>query len=231
MIREVAYFVRHGPAVARRQAKLSRVEFLRWLSAELDRAGLAALRAELVAGLQGEVLEVGSGTGAMFPVYGADVRLTAIEPDEEFREAAGEEARSARASIRILPGTAESLPVEDAGVEAIVTSAVLCSVRSLPQALAEFGRALKPGGELRLLEHVRSERWPAGVLMDLFDPLWLRLNRMGCHWNRRTADAVRDAGFDIVAVGEYSIESPALPALMPGRLIKARKPLASGGSW
>jgi ubiquinone/menaquinone biosynthesis C-methylase UbiE len=158
----------------------------------------------------------------MFPAYGADVSVTAIEPDDEFRNAAAEAAQSARAAIRVLSGTAESLPVGDASVDAIVTSTVLCSVRSVSETLAEFRRVLKPEGELRLLEHVRSERWPAGFLMDLLNPLWLRINKMGCHWNRRTIESVGSAGFDITSVREYSIVSPASPALVPGRLIKAR---------
>jgi len=228
MIREIAHFMRHGPAVARRQRESSRVEFLRWMARELDRDGLAAVRAELAEGLHGDVLEIGTGTGAMFPAYGADVFVTAVEPDDEFRHAATEAARSARAAIRVLPGTAESLPVEDASVDAIVTSTVLCSVRSVPETLAEFHRVLKPGGGLRLLEHVRSEQWPAGFLMDLLNPLWLRLNKMGCHWNRRTIDAIRHAGFDIVSIREYSIVSPAAPALLPGRMIRGRKAQHTG---
>jgi ubiquinone/menaquinone biosynthesis C-methylase UbiE len=223
MIREVVHFMRHGPAVSRRQAAMSRVEFLRWMARELDRDGLARLRAELVDGLRGDVLEVGTGTGAMFPAYGVDVRVAAIEPDDEFRVAAEEAARAARATIRVLPGTAESLPFGDSSLDAIVTSTVLCSVRSVAETLAEFRRVLKPQGQLRLLEHVRSERWPAGFLMDLLNPIWLRVNKMGCRWNRRTVDAVRNAGFDIASAREYSVESPAAPALVPGRLIKARK--------
>lgn len=224
MIREVAHFMRHGPAVARRQRTMGRVEFLRWLARELDRDGLAELRAELVEGLSGEILEIGTGTGAMFPAYGAGVRVTAIEPDDEFRRAAEKAARSARADIRVLAGTAESLPFADGSLDAIITCAALCSVRSVAETLVEFRRVLKPEGELRLLEHVRSERWPAGFLMDLLNPLWLRLNKMGCHWNRRTIDAVRSAGFDIASVRSYSIASPACPILAPGRLIRARNP-------
>ncbi len=223
MIREVMHFFRHGPALSKRQAEMSRVEFLRWMAKELDRDGLAALRAELVEGLRGDILEVGTGAGAMFPVYGPEVRVTAIEPDDEFRAAAEEEAQSARASIRVMAGSAESIPCDDASLDAIVTSTVLCSVRSMPETLAEFTRVLKPEGELRLLEHVRSERWPEGVLMDLLNPLWLHLNKLGCNWNRRTVEAVRDGGFEISKVKEYSLVSPAAPALVPGRLIKARQ--------
>jgi ubiquinone/menaquinone biosynthesis C-methylase UbiE len=223
MIKEIAYFAWHGPRVGRRQASLGRVEFLRWLSAEIDKTGLGDLRRELAEGLRGDVVEVGSGSGAMFQRYGRDVRVTAIEPDDEFRAAAEEAAAEASAAIRVLPGTAESLPAGDASIDAVVASMVLCSVQSVPKTLAEFNRVLKPGGRLRLLEHVRSDRRVSGALMDLFNPIWLRLNQMGCNWNRRTIESVRDAGFHIESVRRYKLFHPAIPAAFPWRLIKAEK--------
>jgi ubiquinone/menaquinone biosynthesis C-methylase UbiE len=223
MIREVSFFLRHGPSVSRKQASMGRVEFQQWLAGQVDRDGLAELRSELVEDLRGDVLEVGAGSGALFRFYRGDIRVTAIEPDNEFRSAAEEAAKAARVSTRVLPGTAESLPFGDASIDAVVASTVLCSVQSVPQTLAEFRRVLKPGGELRLLEHVRSEHWPAGLLMDLTNPLWLRLNKVGCNWNRRTVEAVTDASFRIVSIKNYKLFSPASPAACPGRLIKAER--------
>lgn len=51
--------------------------------------------------------------------------------------------------------------------------------------LVEAVRVLRPGGKLRVLEHVRSDRTVAGKLMDAFDPIWLRLNKQGCHLQRQ----------------------------------------------
>ncbi len=130
---------------------------------------------------------------------------------------------SARKAIRVVPGVGESLPFEDASVDAIVDSVVLCSVQSVQQTLTEIKRVLKPGGNLRLLEHIRSEHWPEGLLMDLFNPLWLRLNKMGCNWNRRSVEAVRDAGFRITSIENYKLFSPASPAAFPLRLIQAER--------
>jgi len=97
-----------------------------------------------------------------------------------------------------------------------------------PESLAEFHRVSRPGGGRPLSERVRSERWPSGVLMDPPDPLRLRLDRIGCHWNRRIVDESRNAGFDILAIREETIVSPAAPALLPGRLIKGRKSQHAG---
>jgi ubiquinone/menaquinone biosynthesis C-methylase UbiE len=223
VLKEIAYFVWYGPRVGRQQAALGRAEFLEWLSAEVDKTGLGKLRHELIDGLCGDVLEVGAGSGAMFHRYGPDVRVTAIEPDDDFRAAAERAATGAAASIRVLPGTAEALAAGDGSMDAVVVSMVLCSVQSVPRALGEFQRVLKPGGQLRLLEHVRSDHGMAGVLMDVFNPVWLRLNQMGCHWNRRTVESVGRAGFRIESVTDYKLFHPALPAAFPWRLVKATK--------
>jgi ubiquinone/menaquinone biosynthesis C-methylase UbiE len=200
---------------------MGRVEFQQWLAAEADKDGLAELRSALVDALRGDILEVGAGSGAMFAYYGEGVSVTAIEPDDEFRAGAEEAARAADVMIDVVPGAGESLPCPDASIDAVVASTVLCSVQSVKQTLAEFKRVLRPGGELRLLEHVRSERWLEGLLMDLFNPVWLHLNKVGCNWNRRTVEAVREAGFRVASVRKYKLWSPASPAPCPGRLIKA----------
>lgn len=199
------------------------VEFQNWLVEEADKAGMAELRSLLVEGLSGDVVEVGAGTGAMFRFYGASVRVIAIEPDDEFRAAAELAANDVPATIRVVPGVGESLPFEDASIDAVVVSTVLCSVQSVQQTLGEFKRVLRPGGELRLLEHVRSEHWLAGPLMNLSNPLWLRLNKVGCNMNRRPVEAVRDAGFTIVELKRGKIYTPATPAVFPLRLIKGVK--------
>ena len=221
MIREIVYFLRHGPSVSRKQAVMGRVEFQQWLVEEVDKDGLAEFRSLLVEGLSGDVVEVGAGSGAMFRFYGDNVRVTAIEPDDECRAAAELTANDAHATIRVVPGVGESLPFEDASVDAVVGSVVLCSVQSVQQTLMEFKRVLKPKGKLRLMEHVRSDHWLAGPFMDLLNPMWLRINKVGCNWNRRSLEAVRDAGFTIASTTPFKLYSPATPTAWPYRLIKA----------
>ena len=223
MIREFLYFFRHGPAVSRMQKSMGRVEFLQTIAARLDEDGFAELREELVRDLQGDVLEVGTGAGALLPYYGEKARVTALEPDDEFRGAAAEVARAQRADIRCILGTGESLPFDDSSFDAVTASTVLCSVESLSTTLAEFKRVLRSDGRLRLIEHLRSDHAVAGPLMDLLNPIWLRVNKMGCNWNRRTVDAVREAGFRIVELRPFKIYSTAAPAALPGCLIKAEK--------
>ena len=224
MIREIIHFFRYGPAIQKRQKELGPAEFLKAMSREADADGYANLRAKLVENLAGDILEIGAGTGATFPYYDADANVTATEPEEAYRAAADEAAKSANAQIRVLPGVGEKLAFEDESFDVVCVSQALCSVASPAKTLAEIKRVLRPGGQIRLMEHVRSEHWLAGPLMNLLNPLWLWINKEGCNWNRKTVENVQAAGLQIRSVEPYKIYSKATPAVFPGRLIKAERP-------
>jgi SAM-dependent methyltransferase len=221
MIREVFHFLRHAPATLKLKKRLSQAELYDTLMDRADAAGLAARRDALVAGLHGDVLEIGSGTGRMFRRYSADARVTAVEPDAAFRERSTVPAASSPARIEVVDGTAEKLPFPDASFDAVVVCLVLCSVGSVPGVLAELRRVLRPGGELRLVEHVRSDRPVAGFFMRAFNWLWRLLNGQGCNMHRRPLPAIRDAGFDVIDIEPFKFFSPGLPAF-PMQRIAAR---------
>ena len=225
MIREICYFLRYRPRVNKLRNELSLAEFLGRIAKELDAVGFAELRSDLVGDLEGEILEIGTGAGATFSYYKAGARVKALEPDEELRAAAEEAAGSAIAEIKVVPGVGEDLPFEEASFDAVCASNVLCSVASPSKTLDEFKRVLRPTGKIRLIEHIRSEHWLAGLLMDLFNPAWLRMNRIGCNLNRKTVESVEAAGFEIESIRPFKIYCKTAPAAFPGRLIKARRPL------
>jgi ubiquinone/menaquinone biosynthesis C-methylase UbiE len=221
MIKETLFFLRHGPAIQKRKKELGLVAFMQAFARDIDADGYAALRTELVGELRGDVLEIGTGTGATFPYYRKDARVCAIEPDDDFRAAAEHAAENAHTEIRVLPGAGETLPFEDDSFDAVCASLVLCSVTSPAQTLEEFKRVLRPGGQVRLMEHVRSEHWLAGPLMVILNPIWLRINNVGCNWHRRTVETVREAGFAIQTITAHKIYSKAAATAFPIRIIKA----------
>jgi SAM-dependent methyltransferase len=140
-------------------------------------------RAELLAKTAGRVLEVGCGEGRNFRHYPPEVReVVAIEPEPYLRRLAERAAGNAPVAVRVVPGTAERLPVEDGGCDAVVCSLVLCSVADQAAALAEVRRVLRPGGELRFFEHVVAHgRAAARVQLGLDrSGLWPRVGG-GCH--------------------------------------------------
>jgi ubiquinone/menaquinone biosynthesis C-methylase UbiE len=173
------------------------------MSAESERRGTAEHRDRVLAGLTGRVLEVGAGNGMNFSHYPDTVaEVVAVEPEDYLRALAERAAAQAPVPVRVLAGHATALPVEDNGFDAAVASLVLCSITDLPAALAEIRRVLKPEGELRFFEHVRSDKPWFGLLQDAITPLQSRIGG-GCHPNRDTAAAIRDAGFDIEELDRF----------------------------
>src|SRR5579875_885783 len=131
--------------------------FMAWRAARNEQLGQGEIRDEHLAGLTGVVIEPGAGSGVSFAHYPATVtELIAVEPGDYLREQATEAARQARLPVRVVEGTAERLPAEDGSADAVAVSGMLCSVEDPAAVLAEFRRVLRPGGELRFYEHVRS---------------------------------------------------------------------------
>jgi ubiquinone/menaquinone biosynthesis C-methylase UbiE len=160
---------------------------------------VAPLRRELLAGLHGRVLEVGAGNGSSFAHYPASVsEVVALEPEPYLRKRAELAATAAPVAVRVRHGLAETLPAEAASFDAAVTSIVLCSVADLALALSELRRVLRPEGELRFFEHVRSDRPPKATIQLLLDRsgVWPVLAG-GCHCGRATVTAIAAAGFRV----------------------------------
>jgi SAM-dependent methyltransferase len=153
-----------------------------------------AWRGEVLAGLSGRVLEVGAGTGTNFALYpGTVTEVVAVEPERRLTDVARQAALSAPVAITVIDSTIETL---DAGepFDAVVCSLVLCSVDDPEAVLQELFSLLRPGGELRYLEHVASAG-ARGRLQQLADAtVWPRLFG-NCHTHRDTERTIVDAGF------------------------------------
>ncbi len=205
MLREIAHFARTLPETRRMFKTMPKDAFLDAVTQNTDEAGKLKWRASLVADLEGDVLEIGCGTGRMFPHYPARVRVTAIDPEEDYLRLARERARQARARVEVRPGSAVDLQFPDASFDAVVSADVLCAVPSVAGALREVRRVLKPGRRLRLIEHVRSDRPVGGLLMDVLNPLWLAANGRTCNLNRRVLRDLRAAGFQVGTVESFQL--------------------------
>jgi ubiquinone/menaquinone biosynthesis C-methylase UbiE len=178
----------------------------------MDARGAAAHRARLVLGLTGRVLELGAGTGAMFAHYPPTVTaVLAVEPEDALRDRAERAAETAPVPVTVVAGHADDLPAGAGSIDAVVAALVLCSVPRLDTALAELRRVLRPGGELRFYEHVRSDHRLAAALERLITPAWAAVAG-GCHPARDTVGAIRQAGFTVDRVERFGFSAaPLLP--------------------
>ena len=183
-------------------------------------------RRRVLEGLSGRVVELGAGDGANFALYPETVtEVIAVEPEPRFRAEAAEVAKNAPVPIRVEPGTAEQLPVEDESVDAVLASLVLCTVPDPAAALAEARRVIRPGGELRFYEHVHADRQPLRAVLEIADRsrLWPTIGG-GCHPTRDTLSAIRSAGFTVERCERLAFSpSPMIPKI-PHILGIARRP-------
>jgi ubiquinone/menaquinone biosynthesis C-methylase UbiE len=173
------------------------------LSRNQERGDLGALRRTLLSDLEGEVLEIGAGTGANLPHYRRASRVVALEPDPSMAKRIPTKAARATVPVEIVSGDVEALPFPDASFDVAVSTFVLCSVANPDGAFAELRRVLRPAGKLAVLEHVRGEhsirRW-----QERLTPLHRRLAG-NCHLARDTRNALASAGFDVARVESVRI--------------------------
>lgn len=159
---------------------------------------LRGLRAENLAGLTGRVLEVGAGTGTNFALYPDTVgEVVAVEPETRLAAKARAAAARATAPVTVVECTVETMPASEP-FDAVVCSLVLCSVDNPGAVLRQLHSALKPGGQLRYLEHVASSGWRGGLQRLADATVWPRIAG-NCHTHRDTERAIAGAGFAIDA--------------------------------
>jgi ubiquinone/menaquinone biosynthesis C-methylase UbiE len=123
-----------------------------------------------------------------------------VEPDPTARASAAARAAEASFPIEIVAADAASLPAADGAFDAAVVMGLLCSVPDAAVALSELRRVVRPGGELRFWEHVRSGNAPFRGIQRAVDRLFWTRALGGCETTRDTLAAITDAGFEVVSV-------------------------------
>ena len=209
-------------------AKVSNPVFARAfpaMSRAMEAGGMAARRKALLAGLAGQVIDVGAGTGASFGSYPAIVaRVIAVEPEPRLRRLATAAARPGPVPVEVIDGVASALPLGDASFDAVVVCGVLCTVPDQDVALAEIRWVLRPGGRLCFLEHVRADSARLSRTQRVLDAtVWPHLFG-GCHLGRDTAAAIERAGFTISGLERFLFPRHPDPGLLlyrwPGHLTR-----------
>ncbi|MFC4407681.1 class I SAM-dependent methyltransferase [Haloarchaeobius iranensis] len=202
----------YDPVVAPFERRIERHR--RWLAADID----------------GTVLDIGVGTGAMFPdLADSDaVEVIGVEPDPHMRTRAVERARRCGLSATIHPTGAESLPLADDSVDVVVAALVFCTIPAFDAALDEVARVLKPGGEFRFLEHVRADGLQAR-LQTTVQPVWGHL-AAGCQLDRATDERfLADERFETVAFERIGAGVPPVAPIVRGRLVRRDEAGADDG--
>ena len=148
------------------------------------------------------ILEVGVGTGKNFPYYPAHAEITAIDFSEKMLSRAMMRADKQKVKVNLQQMDVQNLEFADNTFDTVVATFVFCSVPDPVKGLREIERVCKPGGKAVLLEHVLSANRLLGVIMNLLNPLVLRL--MGPNINRKTVDNVANSGLRVEKVTDLA---------------------------
>ncbi|WKV71528.1 methyltransferase domain-containing protein [Streptomyces sp. PCS3-D2] len=192
--------------------------------------GARPLRRRVCAGLAGEVVEIGFGSGHNVPFYPPGVTgVAAIEPSDVAWGLAADRIRASRVPVRRAGPDGRSLPFEDATFDAALSTWTLCTIPDPLAALREVRRVLKPGCGLHFVEHGLAPQGDERVrrMQRRIEPLNKRLCG-GCHLTRPTVDLLTSAGFVITELDVFYEERAPKP-LAADSLGVARSPVPGAG--
>jgi len=169
----------------------------------------AKLRAEWLPRAEGDVLEVGIGSGLNLPLYSPQVRrVYGLDPSAELRRMAAARAATGPLAVEFLAQSAEEeTPLPDASIDTVVFTWTLCSIPDAGKALRQVRRVLKTQGRLIFIEHGMAPDAGVAAWQDRLTPLWKRASG-GCHLNRKVDELIESAGFRITELKTCYMRGP-----------------------
>jgi ubiquinone/menaquinone biosynthesis C-methylase UbiE len=144
---------------------------------------------------KGEVLELAAGTLRNLPHYPPGVKLTAVELSPEMAAIGRRRAEELGRSVDQRVGDVQKLDLPDESFDTVTCTLGFCTIPDTTAAASEAYRVLRPGGQLLLLEHVRSPVRAVRGVERLLEPLFVRF--MADHLTREPLDYLPKVGFEI----------------------------------
>ncbi len=161
------------------------------------------LRERVCAGLSGEVVEIGFGSGLNVPHYPAAVsRVAAVEPSDVGWKLAEDRVGASSVPVARAGLDGQALPFEDDSFDCALSTWTMCTIPDIDGALAELRRVLRPGGTLHFIEHGLAPDESVARWQRRLEPVQRRLFG-GCHLTRPIVDLVERAGFVVRELDEF----------------------------
>ncbi len=177
--------------------------FPRAMNLVMNTATTREIRARVCAGLAGEVVEIGFGTGHNLPYYPTSVtRIRAVDPSTVGARLAADRIAACPVPVEMAGLDGQSLPFEDGSVDAVLSTWTLCSIPDAVAALREVRRVLRPGGTFHFVEHGASPDVSVRKWQDRLNPIERRI-ACGCNFNRDIEALVQAGGLHIDQLDRY----------------------------
>ena len=180
----------------------------RLIDLTMSRGELARIRARVAAPLDGDVLEVGFGSGLNVPHYPAAItHVQAVDPATVGRKLAAKRVASSSVPVEYVDLEGEALSLDSNSIDHVLTTWTLCTIPDVDRALSEIRRVLRPGGRFHFVEHGRSPDPKVAGWQDRLNP-WQRRVAGGCHLNRPIDQLVLNSGLELVRMENYYLKGP-----------------------
>ncbi len=161
--------------------------------------------------VNGNVLELGPGTGVNFRFFPKDIKWFGVEPNPAMHPYLKKEGQKSGIEIDLRANVSEHMEFEDNSMDFVISTIVLCSVNSIKDTLDEVLRVLKPGGQFLFIEHQIDDPWTIRRGIQKIVPYtpW-RYFSDGCFPDREIGKRIDEAGFEEVSYTKYKQEGPGL---------------------
>jgi ubiquinone/menaquinone biosynthesis C-methylase UbiE len=155
-------------------------------------------RQKIVPLAEGEVLEIGMGSGLNLGFYDPDKvrKVWGLEPSEGMRQLARKNFDGAKLQLEVIDLPGEEIPLDTNSIDTVVVTYTLCTIPDARRALQGMHRVLRPGGKLLFCEHGLAPDEAVQRWQNRINPAWRRLAG-GCNVNRDIPQLLKSSGFHV----------------------------------
>ncbi len=164
-------------------------------------------RRRAVGAARGRILEIGVGSGLNLPLYQPGTHVVGLDPSAKLLSMARDAAADRSQSMKLIEGSAESIPLPDREFDTVVTTWTMCSIPDLRKAFSEIRRVLKTDGRLVFAEHGLAPQPNVVRWQNALTPVWKRIGG-GCHLNRPIDQLIAAAGFRVAGLRTGYMKGP-----------------------